>query len=178
MRQLDRSDRALVALLPPQVSAEIDRWRSLYYPSFQVVPPHITVAYPPFVPVEDWARVQPLVAQCLRGFAPFSVQLAHLGVFHGDPSYLWLKPEDGGCLMRLHQTLVERFPQYMPDLDFAYCPHVTIGAFSSARELRAARQAVSAAWQPCQFEVRQLVYLAPDEGGVWCVCSRLPLGRA
>ncbi len=174
----DPNARALVALLPQRVSARIDRWRSRYDPNFQIVPPHITVAYPPFVPLGEWERVQPLVARCLKRFAPFRVQLEHLGVFWGSPSYLWVATEDGGSFTRMHQALTQLLPEYMPSLPFVYLPHVTVGAFSSEYELLVAKETVRATWKPCLFEVTELVYMAPNQGGVWCVCSHLPFGSA
>jgi 2'-5' RNA ligase len=162
--------------LPRQISARIDRWRSRYDPSFRNVPPHITVTCPPFVPHEEWERVQPLAVRCLARFAPFRVQLEHLDVFWGSPSYLWLAPEDGGSLTRIHQALTQLIPEYMPPLPFVYLPHVTIGAFSSDCDLLVAKEAIHSAWKPCLFELTELVYTAPDERSVWCVCSHLPLG--
>jgi hypothetical protein len=89
---------------------------------------------------------------------------------------LWLKPEDGGQLGRIHATLVEQFPRYAPDLPFDYRCHLTIGVFDSQERLKEAEAKVLAAWEPCHFEVQHLVYMSPDAQGLWCVCSQLPLG--
>jgi 2'-5' RNA ligase len=174
----DAGARALVALLSQPVSAKVDRWRSRYDPNFQIVPPHITVAYPPFVPPGAWELVLPRAVRCLQRFAPFHVELEHLGVFWGSPSYLWLAPEGGGSFARIHQALLQLLPEYMPTLPFVYRPHVTIGAFSSYDELLAAKEAIRAAWEPCHFQLTELVYMAPNQQGVWCVCSHLRLGSA
>jgi len=176
MRPPDPSARALVALVPKQISATINRWRSRYDPNFRIVPPHITVAYPPFIPPEEWEEMRPVAGRCLEMFAPFRVQLEHLGVFWGSPSHLWLAPDDGGSFARIRQALAQLLPEYMPTLPFAYVPHVTIGAFSSDCDLLAAKEAVHSAWRPRSFELTELVYMAPNQQGVWCVCTRLPLG--
>jgi 2'-5' RNA ligase len=178
MSTLAPSARALVALVPGPVSAEIDRWRSRYDPNFQIVPPHITVAYPPFVPPREWEEMRSVVGWFLKRFAPFCVQLEHLGVFWGSPSYLWLALEDGGSFSRIRQALVQLLPKHMPTLPFVYVPHVTIGAFSSDYDLLVAKEAVRSAWKPFLFELTELVYMAPNQRGVWCVCSDLPLGSA
>jgi len=172
----DPSARALVVLVPGSISDEIDRWRSRYDPNFQIVPPHITVAYPPFIPPGEWDEMRPIVGRCLKRFAPFHVQLEHLGVFWGSPSYLWLALEDGGSFSRIRQALEQLLPKYMPTLPSAYIPHVTIGAFSSHYDLLTAKEEVRAAWKPRHFGVTELVYMALDQRGVWCVCSDLPLG--
>jgi 2'-5' RNA ligase len=139
VREPDPNARALVALLPHQVNVEIDRWRGRYDPNFEEVPPHITVAYPPFVPEEEWPSVQPTVAKCLEWFAPFCVKLEHLGVFWGSLSYLWFSPEDGGSFSRIHQALAQLLPEHMPDRHHPYRPHVTVGVFASNRELLLAK---------------------------------------
>ncbi len=176
MNAPDPSARALVALLPPRVSEEVDRWRSRYDPNFESVPPHITLAYPPFVPPDEWECVQPVVARCLKRFAPFGVQLEHLGVFRGNPAYLWLAPEDGGCFTRIHQALMQLLPEYLPALPHGYVPHLTIGVFPSDYDLLAAKELIRTAWRPCHFRLKELVYMALNSQGVWCECSRLPLG--
>lgn len=169
--------RALVVLPPDVIAKEIDRWRRLYDPNYAVVPPHITVAYPPFVPEPDWPAVRPALAECLSQFPPFVVQFRELGVFAADSHYLWLKPEHDGSLARIHATLAECFPQYMSELPFEYRCHVTIGVFNTAEDLSNAEQRVLSELSPCGFEVDHVVYMSPDSRGLWCVCSQLPLGR-
>lgn len=169
--------RALVVLPPEAIAKEVDRWRRLHDPNYAIVPPHITVAFPPFVPEADWPAVRPVIAECLRQFPPFVVQLRELGTFSGDSYYLWLKPEHDGSLVRIYTALSEWFPQYMPALPFEYRCHVTIGVFDTAEDLRNAERHVLSEWSPCGFEVDHLVYMSPDSRGLWCVCSQLPLGN-
>jgi len=174
----DAGDRALVVLVPEPVSALIDQWRSLYDPGYAIVPPHVTVAYPPFVPQAKWPSVRPAIAQCLSEFSPFRVELTELGTFAGNSFYLWLNPEDNGTLARIHAALAERFPEHVPQRQYDYRSHVTIGVFESEEELREAKRRIQAEWQPRDFQVEELVYMFPDSRGKWCVCSRLPLGGA
>ena len=178
MKVPDAGDRALVVLVPEPVRNLVDQWRSLYDPSFAIVPPHITVAYPPFVPEAEWPSVRPAIAELLTQFSPFRVELTELGIFAGSSFYLWLKPEDNGSLARIHAALAERFPDYLRNGPFDYRSHVTTGVFESEQELLEARRRIQAAWQTCGFRVEELVYLSLDSGSQWCVCSRLPLGGA
>ncbi len=178
MKVPDAGDRALVVLVPEPVSVVVDQWRSLYDPSFAIVPPHITVAYPPFVPESEWPSVRPAIAGLLAPFSPFRVELTELGTFSGSPFYLWLKPEDDGSLARIHAALAERFPEYVAKGPVDYRSHVTVGVFESEQELLEAQRRIQAAWQSCGFQVEELVYLSPDSGSQWCVCSRLPLREA
>ncbi len=171
-------DRALVVLVPEPVSALVDQWRSLHDPSFAIVPPHITVAYPPFVPEADWPSVRPAIAELLAQFSPFQVELTELGTFAGSSFCLWLKPEDNGSLARIHAALAERFPEYVPNGPFDYRSHVTIGVFESEQGLLQAQGRIQDAWQSIAFQVEELVYLSVDSDRRWCVCSRLALGEA
>jgi 2'-5' RNA ligase len=177
MKQPVPGGRGLVVLTPDEVSSVLDRWRHLYDPNYELVPPHITVAYPPFVPEEEWPEAREAMIRCLSQFRPFEIQLRRLGAFSGDSHYLWLKPEDGGHLSRIHTELLARFPHYVPPLPFKYQPHLTIGVFDSQHALRCARRAVREELTPLHFTVTELVYLSPDSRGVWCVCSRVPLGE-
>jgi 2'-5' RNA ligase len=168
--------RGLAIFPPRRISTQIDKWRRVYDPLFALVPPHITVAYPPFVPEEDWPAVQPELARCLSSFFPFHIRLRWLGTFSGETFVLWLRPEDDGTLVRIHARLAEEFPQHVPALPFDYVPHLTIGCFEAEHELRRAQQAVEDEIVPRQFLVKELMYTSHDQGGTWCVCQRLALG--
>lgn len=177
MKMPDAGDRALVVLVPEPVSALVDQWRSLYDPSFAIVPPHITVAYPPFVPEAEWPSLRPAIAELLAQFSPFRVELTELGTFVGSSFYLWLKPEDDGSLADIHAALAQRFPEHVPQGQYDYRSHVTIGVFDSEQELLEAQRRIQDGWQARDFLVEELVYLSPNNHSQWCVYSRLPLGE-
>ena len=176
MLEFAAQDRALVALVPDPVAQEVDKWRARNDPYHEIVPPHITVAYPPFVPHEDRQAIRPAVARFLDLQQPFTIRLHELGVFDAAPHFLWLKPEDDGALSRIRSRPEESIPQYVPELPYPYQAHVTIGLFESREALLTAQQCVMAEWKPCSFELNDLVYMSPDRSGQWCVCSRLHLG--
>ena len=176
MRTLNREDRALVALLPKRIWAEINTWRRAYDPNYGPVPPHITVAYPPFVPEEQWSSLQLVVRQCLAQFRPFQILLGGLGTFENDHCVLWLRVEDKGQLSCIRAGLMRCLPEHVPPLPFAYVPHVTLGIFESRIDLANAKQTIGAQVKSQRFTVRRLTYLSPDEHGVWSVYSHVPLG--
>jgi 2'-5' RNA ligase len=176
MQQPVAESRSLVVLVPEEMSVGLDRWRSVYDPNHGGVPPHITVAYPPFVPEKEWPTVRPKLVECLSEFQSFGIQLKKMGAFPGSPHVLWFKPEDDGNLSRIHTALVERFAKYVPVLPFDYVPHLTIGPFDSQEELLKAQEAILAEWKPCHFHVKGLAYVSSDSLGVWRVCNWLPLG--
>ena len=170
-------DSGLGVFLPEDVSLEIDKWRRVYDPCHEAIPPHITVTYPPFIPQKEWPLVRPALVKCLRAFHPFDVTLKKLETFAGSPCVLWLKPEDGGNLSRIYVTLTERFPTYVSALPFDYIPHLTVGLFNSQEALSQAQQAISSGMKSLHFQVDELLYLLFGDDGTWRIRDRLPLGE-
>jgi 2'-5' RNA ligase len=176
MKTLDPQDRALVVVLPRRIRAEIDIWRQAHDPNYGIVPPHITVAYPPFVPEEQWPGLRLAVRHCLGQFRPFQILLHGLGTFETDHFVLWRQVEDQGWLSRIRAALMLCLPQYMPPLPFAYVPHVTIGVFQSRPDMDKVWEAMRVDMKPRRFIVRRVAYLSPDQRGGWSVCGHVPLG--
>ena len=170
-------DGALGVFFSKEVSQVIDKWRRVYLPQHREIPPHITVVYPPFVPLDEWPSVRAAVAECLRAFHHFDVTLKELGTFPGPPHVLWLKPEDGGNLSRIHAALVERCPSYVSD-PASYVPHVTVGLFDTQEALSKARDAIPAEIVPLHFRVDELSYAVRGGYGVWYVYEQLVLGHS
>ncbi len=177
MKRPDPEDRALVVLLPEALAQRIDRWRARFDPNYGIVPAHITVAYPPFVPDEEWATVGPTLLRCLGQVCPFDIRLSGTGTFRSDYQILWLRLEDGRPLRAAHRLLKQCVPDYMVDRPYAYRPHLTVGAFTTETDLRSAQRLVRSELGEMRFSVQEFVYLAPDSIGTWCECSRLPLGH-
>lgn len=166
--------------LPENAAAEVLRWRCVY-PGIlsEMVPPHITLVYSPFVPEAEWAQVRPALADCLRVFEPFDVTLKTVGTFPGDPAFLWLKPDDSGLLRRIRDTLAQRFPQYVPPSSAGpgFVPHVTVSVFNSDEGLLQARQAVAKGLAPVRFSVREFSYWALGQDDEWRDLDQLYLGQ-
>ena len=176
MKTLNPQDRALVVVLPARIRAEIELWRRVPDPNYGIVPPHITVAYPPFVPKEQWPGLRLVVRQCVRQFHPFQILLHGLGTFETDHFVLWLRVQDQGWLSSIRTALMDCLPQSVPPLPFEYVPHVTVGIFQSRSDMDRVQEAMRADMQPRRFTARYLTYLSPDQRGVWSVCSHVPLG--
>jgi 2'-5' RNA ligase len=171
-------DSALAIFLPQDVAQVVDTWRRRYDPHVDSIAPHITMAYPPFVPEPEWSVVRPQLAECLAGIEPIDVTLRTVGIFAGSPSVLWLRPEDDGKLAHIHASLAECFPKYLPPSPFEYVPHVTIGFFDSSDALAQAQTVVLQELNPMRFQVREFmlgVYSPLDE---WQLHDRVSLGTA
>ena len=179
MRIPASGDAALVALTPVNISAAINRWRQAYDLFHALIPPHITIAYHPFVPLAAWPEVAPSIAARLREREcfPFDVRLVSLGTFPGNPAVLWLRPEEDGRLTRLHRAVAETLPAYTPELPFSYVPHLTLGFFETDAALEAARSAIAVTFVPIEFRVEELAYVVCAEAGCWDVHGRISLGQ-
>ena len=170
-------DSALGFFPPGEISEEIDRWRCIYDPHHEGIRPHITVAYPPFIPETEWGMNRPALAELLRDFPPFSITLRELGTFAGSPAVLWLRPEDGGHLSRLHSALADHLPAYILTLPVGYVPHLTLGFFESQEALAEAQKVILSEIKPLHFEADELNYMVFGDDAVWHTRDRLPLGR-
>jgi 2'-5' RNA ligase len=170
-------DSALGFFPPGEISGEIDRWRRIYDPHHEGIRPHITVAYPPFIPEKDWAMNRPALAEFLEDYPPFSIMLKELGTFAGSPAVLWLRPEDGGRLTRLHDALVALLPAYTLTSPLGYVPHLTLGFFDTPEALAEAQKVILSEIKPLHFEADELIYMVFGDDDVWHTCDRLALGR-
>ena len=171
-------DGALGVFFPKEVSLSIDKWRRVYLRQHGEISSHITVAYPPFVRLEEWPSVRPAIVECLGRFDPFEVTLRNLGAFTGPPHVLWLKPEDGDQLSSIHTALAKRWANYVPAGRFDFVPHVTVGLFDTQEALSKAREAILAEIVPLCFRVDELSYVVRGDNGVWCVYEQLVLGSS
>jgi 2'-5' RNA ligase len=169
---------ALFVLPSQRVQAKIVPWRRIYDPEhWRIIPPHITLAYP-FVGTDDWPALRPELAARLRHFPSFWTTLAETGAFEQPRAVLWLRPDDGGALGRIHAALAERFPAHIQDGPLGFVPHLTIGFCDSATALAQARTTLAAAWQPLRFRVTVVSYAVLEPDGIWRVRDTAHLGQA
>ena len=178
MRTPAPGDSGLAAEVPREVAVVIERWRRIHLPDHPQIPPHVTVAYPPFISEKDWPLRLHEVAECLQSLQPFQVALTEPAAFAGEPYVLWLTPEDGGRFSRLRAALAERLPDCFPPLPWEYVPHVTLGFLATQEDLNHARQLVDSEWRPMRFEVSELVYAIMRADGTYRIADRVALGRA
>ncbi len=163
--------------LPEPAGTAVNLWRRLYDPNYESLWPHITLAYPPFVPPEEWPRVKPAIAACLADFQPFKVTLRETGIFLGNPNHvLWLKPEDGGVLVRIRHALEKALPEHVPPLPFEYQPHVSLCFFQGIEALRQAQEKVQNELTPVVFQVSHVGYAFQQADDLWRTYDLIPLG--
>jgi len=174
----DRPDSALGFFPPAQVAQVVNRWRRLYDPYVDSIEPHITLVYPLNLTVEEWQIQRAAYTACLEGFAPFKILITRLNRFLSPALVLWLQPEDGGTIVRMHRQLEEHFPAYIqpPPPPFSFVPHMTVGFFDTLENLEAAQQKIAADLTRLEFEVSELVFAAETEQGKWGRVDGISLG--
>jgi 2'-5' RNA ligase len=180
MAEVVPGDGFLGIVLPDGAAQQVLHWRRMVPGILENMgPPHITMVYPPFVPRESWSRAASPLAECIGGFAPFEVVLRETGTFPGDPSYLWLKPEDGGMLRQMRDALAEGFSQYVSAAAFggSFVPHVTVSVFENAQALAEAQKKIADGLAPIRFWVTEFTYGVFDGDGGVVYLDRLLLGK-
>ena len=173
MKELRKGETGLVIIPPPEVRNEINMWRRIFNAYDDMMTPHITVLYP-FVPADVWDRSRAEVASELKNVKPFRVKLRDLGTFVHDESVLWLKPEDGNTLMKIHGKMRSLFSDYLTPSSLAYVPHLTLGYFSKIEDLFKARKTVQKQLKPLQFIVERVIYAIFEEEG-WRIHDHISL---
>ncbi len=176
MSKFKTGDAALVIFPPKSIREKIDKWRRLYDPYCMIILSHITISYP-FMGERVWRMNRDAVASTITKFAPFKVSLRQTYFFNGKPRVLWLRPEDGGELNSIHESLKRKFPKHVASSGFEYIPHLSIGFFDSVRALRSAWHVVSDGWKPAVFKVDRIYHIVYTERGRWSINDTLALKR-
>lgn len=165
-----------LGIIPPQnICTTINTWRQKYDPHVEQMEPHVTIAYPPFIKLEEWRDRRATVADCVRKFGPFEVSIAEAGSFPGDVKVLWLKPDDGDILAGIRRSLMSEFAAYVPELPYEYLPHLSVGYFESENALLIARSKVEAELESLSFTVHDVAYVVLGEDRVWRTHENLRL---
>jgi 2'-5' RNA ligase len=164
MKIPETGESGLVIIPPPEIRGEIDMWRRVYRAYDSKITPHITIFYP-FAALDVWDTNRRAAIDALRDIHAFEVKLRELGTFVRGESVLWLRPENGKALMKIHIRMRQLFSKNMPSSSLSYIPHLTIGFFDSVEELLEARKAVQKQLKPLQFKVDRIIYAIFEQEG-------------
>jgi 2'-5' RNA ligase len=171
-------ESALAIFPPAEISQTINRWRQIYDPYVDIIPPHITVVYPLGISPQVWPEVRPIFVQSLEQFQPFQVKISTLNCFLSPQIVLWLQPEENEIICSMHTVIEERFPGYIHRGSLNFVPHMTLGFFESRKKLEQAQQKISRELKPIEFMVDKLVYATLGEAKRWELVDHLPLGTS
>ncbi|UCF69758.1 MAG: 2'-5' RNA ligase family protein [candidate division WOR-3 bacterium] len=173
MKSPKKGESGLVVVPPPDVRNEINMWRHVFKAYDNQTTPHITIIFP-FVPETLWNESRRKVTKALENIHPFTVKLRELGHFIHEESVLWLKPENGNNLMRIHSKMQEIFGRHIRPSTLSFVPHLTLGFFASVEELLKARTTVQKEFKPLQFTVDRVIYAIFDDEG-WHIRDHIQL---
>jgi 2'-5' RNA ligase len=157
---------------PPDIAAELQRWRASFGdPLADVVPAHITLVTT--TPTHDWQATLDHVREVARGQSPFMVTIAGTGSFRPVSPVVFITVEEGfeQCV-ELHEKL-QRGP-LARELPFAYHPHVTI-AHDVAPEALDDAETVLKGYR-ASFPVVSMGLYEHDADGIWQLREELDFG--
>jgi 2'-5' RNA ligase len=171
-------ESALAIFPPAEIMQNINRWRQIYDPYVDIIPPHITVVYPLGISPQAWTEVRPIFLQIVGQFQPFKVKINTLNSFLTPQIVLWLQPENSEVISDLHLVIEERFPGYIHRDALPFVPHMTLGFFASPKKLEQAQRKICKELKPMEFTVDELIYAALGEDKRWKLVDHLPLGTS
>jgi len=167
---------ALLIIPPAEVCDRIDVWRRRFDPHAELIPPHVTLAYPPFASVEQWPVMCLGINELVESIQPFEITLEGVDVTSGIPQVLWLHARDDGALPRLRGLLETRFPALVQPLLDGFTPHLTVGQFEEDAPLAAARAELESGWEPLHFEADRLFFAVQTPDRRWQMRDFVRLG--
>lgn len=176
---MNRVYHTALAIVPP--NSNIDCWSKLQEIRYKLHdkgyyrwPPHINLIYP-FVDVCDFSSVLPRIAEELKDFTPFEVNLNEFGTFGGrDKGVCYLSPEPSDVLVSIHSS-IQRALEESSSKKFQ--PHLTVTHCENGREATSIASVESETWQGTSFLV-DAVYVLKRDGpdGQYYAVARIPLG--
>ena len=181
---MQKTHRTACAILPPyEVWEPIQAIREKHDRQIRRWMPHINVLYP-FVPQEDFDRVEPLLREVCAGIDPFEVTLAGFDRFHhGRGKYtMWLIPTPKEPLVELESRLREVVPHCDEQSRHSsgFTPHLSVGQLRGFDDVREFTKTQKGKWQPVKFVLDEIYIIErgapPDD--VFHFDRTIPLGAA
>jgi 2'-5' RNA ligase len=134
-----KSSQPSTLLLVPIFSLPRDLWRlcQLYHNDLDVMPPHVTLAFP-FLPLESVTTgVVQRLSELFAATSAFDFEMNQVRWF--DTNVVYLEPSESGAFRSIIETLKSEFPAFHP-YDGAFdsvVPHVTLSEHGSLANRRA-----------------------------------------
>ncbi|WP_411574325.1 poly(A) polymerase [Streptomyces fradiae] len=168
--------RTAVAWLPPAALwPPLQDVRRAHDPQFRRWPPHVNLLFG-FVPEARFERAAELVAEAVRGVAPFEARLRGVHTFgHREDATVWLDPGAGGEApwRELRRALEQRFPRCRGHRR-GFTPHLSLGRAADAEAV--ARAAEDRLGGPLTAPVAEVALLSRRGGEPMRVRAVVSLG--
>lgn len=176
--------RSAVAILPPQeVWGPIQAIREQFDKHVERWMPHVNLLYG-FLPEEHFPAAAALLADALRGVAPFTITFAEFGRFdHRASTTVWLRPrtEPEGAIEALQAKLQAVFPQCDEQSEVGehgFTPHHSVAQFRKADEAEKKMAEWRRRWHPLSFRVSSIALISRRGDEPFAVRHEIPLGGA
>jgi 2'-5' RNA ligase len=165
--------RSALIVEVPEAEPAVHEWRLRYDNARLGIPAHMTLLFP-FLPSD---RLDDRVRDELR--ALFSTQpsisfsLTRVTVFPDET--IWLAPEPSEPFKRMTESIVERYPDYLPyeGIHDEIIPHLTVTAGDAS--LQHEVEADVAPHLPIHAQTRAVTLLVEDDSERWSVGERFSL---
>ncbi|MBN1619762.1 2'-5' RNA ligase family protein [candidate division WOR-3 bacterium] len=174
MKALNAGESELGIIIRGEASEKIDRWRSVFDPYFNILPPHITLSEIPFLDKKEWSLKKNEIEDVLSGFRTFEVQVSKAGVFTFPEKVLWLKPDDRGEIENIRKALGFVCPGYFKDLSY-YIKHITVGFFEEEKRLFRAKNILEKKFERILFSVERISYMVMERENLFSEADYIKL---
>jgi 2'-5' RNA ligase/uncharacterized protein (UPF0248 family) len=171
---------ALAVIPPPEVWPPIEAIRRAHDKHVERWMPHINLLYG-FLPEASFAEARGVIAEALRGVAPFEITLDEVRSFHHRESRtVWLRPlsEPQNALEALQAKLEALFPQCREQSAVSvsgFTPHLSIAQIHGSDDA----EALLSEWRrilPIRFPVRGVTLISRRADEPFAVRHVIPLG--
>jgi 2'-5' RNA ligase len=176
----DRSDSGaryigVTIELPEPFRSELSAWRKqLGDPSAAKIPPHITLLPPTKLEPVLRAKFTDHLAMVAAAHQPFRVRLSSSGTFRPVSPVVFVVLVEGGEGCSAIQADVVAGP-VVPQLAFAYHPHVTVAHDLPAAQLDEALMALTD--YEAEFQAGAFELFERDDDGYWHAGREFTLGQ-
>ncbi|CAD7696183.1 unnamed protein product [Ostreobium quekettii] len=165
-----KDHKSAVCLIPPRwLWDEVQQVRCFNDPAFVRWPPHINLLYPFWEDSGDnFSAAAERIAGALSGLRPFEVVLSDFQHFqHSRSCTAWVGPGEGrDGVLRLQEALRREFP-LCDDLSVdrtrgitSFAPHLSLGRWRSAGDVRTAVGALRGTMAPVKFRVEEVAVIS------------------
>lgn len=127
--------------------------------------PHITLLYP-FHPKETFSELEKPLSDICSSIGQFEITLDQFRYFdHGQNFTIWLEPKPQDGVKRLHQALLNVFPELDDTSLFSngFTPHLSLGQRAYKNEVDELIRNIQSNWQPLTFKAEQISVIWRNE---------------
>jgi 2'-5' RNA ligase len=175
---MQRSRYALVAYTNDPVAEFIRQLRRELHPDLPLLPAHLTVIPPRFLP-GDVAPAIEAVAEICSHVEPFEVNLGEVETFIPVTPTVFIRVAHAYQVRQLHDHLTAH-RSLATEEEWPYLPHVTIVKMSTEEQAQTAYLLARRRWTEFEcsrcIHIQELTFVREAEQNLWVDVAGVPLG--